>query len=203
MSTNRQTIKVRSERVVLKTGNTIVRTTQATEAIDVSIEDAGGYYDSQEVEGALQELGADVAVIDTRGLQEVTEIGAITTEDTEVKALLTNNEYLTKDLSIQPSGSVATWPPFAGQKGFIFLENDVTLSLIDSSATTLILYVAQDSTGGHTLTFNTDSFGEIDVSQVTTDPNSLTLYVLVKTPSSGLSAAFDGKYRGSGKTFIT
>jgi len=55
------------------------------EASDVSVSDAGGYYTSSTVEGALQEVGADIAELDSGNYLNVKEFGAKgdgTTDDT-------------------------------------------------------------------------------------------------------------------------
>lgn len=123
---------------------------------------------------------------------------------------LQNNAFYSPYALIASSAGVAEInPTLTGkQTSYIELTEDTQFTINNPStslyeeATTIILYTLQDNTGGWAVTFDSTYFGEVESSQVTTSAGELTLYVLVKSPdNSGLG--FDGKYRGSGKTFAS
>lgn len=183
---------------------------KADKAIDISIEDAGDYYTSTNVEWALQEVGAtneqqdiSITTLERRGLQEVTDQGATTNNAIEVNNQLVNTEYRTAPIELVFEQPKTFWDLKYGQQSYITITADTDLDVrYDGVAvnptvptpSTIILEVIQDATGGHNFTLIGPNFGEIDVSVVITEANSRTLYVLVRCA--------DGKYRGTGKTFL-
>lgn len=224
----------------------------AESALFVSIVDDGGYYTSENVEGALQEVGAtnasqdalisanagniatntadiatnagaistntanittnttdiatnagDIATLLARGLQEVLGVNNTATADMVLNSILTNLQYKSPYQKLTSVSNAVTWDLSQGQTAYIELTESTTITLSNKDATNIVLYVSQDSTGGHNITFNTADFGEVETSQITTSADTLTLYVLVRTPFDSLTAGMDGKYRGTGKTFAS
>ena len=81
--------------------------TITVDAEDVSITDAGNYYTSNNVEGALQEVGADLAELDSGNYLSVTDFGAKgdgTTDDTTA----IQNAINAASKSNTPTGQVQT-----------------------------------------------------------------------------------------------
>lgn len=178
-------------------------------ASNVSVVDAGDYYTSNNAEGVLQEVGAtDVAqtsAINTNTNDIATNANAIGTKvDTAGRALNKAGTTLNVDTDFSSTqydsgyqtltyGASVAWDMASGQAAKLTLTGDALISNpTNKNSITPILEVVQDATGGHTLTFDTD-FVEVDVSSVTTDANSITVYAFVK--------GSDGKFRGQGKTF--
>ena len=109
-----------------------------------------------------------------------------------VDADFTSTQY-DSDYQTLTYGATVAWDMSIGQAGTLTLTGDAIISNpTNADSITPILEVIQDATGGHALTFDTD-FAEVDVSQVTTALNSITVYAFVK--------GSDSKYRGQGKTF--
>lgn len=101
---------------------------------------------------------------------------------------LENDSYRSAILVI-----TGAWDMQAGQVAEITLNNSTTITATNTTPATAVLWVVQDATGGHTATFDNNTFVAIDEDAVNTDPNTYTLYVFVRDKI--------GKYRGSGKTF--
>jgi len=110
----------------------------------------------------------------------------------EVDGTSSSKQYETAYQTLAYSATVA-WDMSSGQASKLTLTGDALISNpTNKESITPILEVTQDGVGAHTLTFDTD-FAEVDVSQVTTGANSITVYAFVK--------GSDGNFRGQGKTF--
>ena len=110
----------------------------------------------------------------------------------DVDGTSSSKQYESAYQTLAYSATVA-WDMASGQASKLTLTGDALISNpTNKESITPILEVTQDGVGAHTLTFDTD-FAEVDVSQVTTDANSITVYAFVK--------GSDGNFRGQGKTF--
>lgn len=158
------------------------------EASNVTLLDSGGYYTSENAEGALQEVGADLAgKFDTAGTN-LDSSGTTVSLEAEIDTTQYDSTYQT----LTYSANVA-WDMSSGQAAKVTLTGGAEIdNPTNKNSIAPILEVTQDGTGGHALTFGTD-FVEVNIDNVTTDASSVTVYVFVKDSA--------GNFRGRGQTY--
>jgi len=170
----------------------------ATEAVDVSITDAGGYYASTEVEGALQEVGADITAIegDITALdgRVTTAEGDITALQSDVTALdgnitainstlaeygdrFTSKQFASPMQTLTIALGLIAWDMTDGQRATVTLTASATLSNpINLQSAFPDLEVRQDAVGGRVLSFGSSYVTPLGYVPAPTTANSYTLY---------------------------
>jgi hypothetical protein len=201
-------VQTPAENVFTLTGGTL----NTIAAANVSIVDEGNFFDSDEVEGALQEVGADVAAIDgnistlqtdVSSLQiSVTAIGETTTENSfailDLQALtnayptsFTSKQFISAIQTLTISAGLIAWNMANGQRAKVTLTQSATLSNpTNATAAFPDLEVKQDATGGRVLSFGSNFVTPVGYVAAPTTANSYTLYHFQLRSDGKLSVAY-------------
>lgn len=217
-----------SETVIVSNQPTVVQiippgTGSPITASAVGIVDAGGYYTSANVEGALQEVGAtnstqtaDIATntgniatntgnIATNTADIATNTSAIATKfDTAGRALNSSGTTVNVDDDFTSTqydsayqtlsfGATVAWDMSSGQAAKLTVTGDCLISNPTNKNSITPILEVVQDGTGGHTVTFDTDFAEVDVSQVTTGSGSITYYAFIK--------GSDGSFRGQGKTF--